>query len=77
MITKGDVSMNLTFGEKIRGLREDLDLNQTALAKAVGMTQRKISYIECGKYEPSLDDIVALCRFFHVSADYLLGLSEQ
>ena len=69
--------MKLTFGDRVRGLREDLDLNQTALAKAVNMTQRKISYIECGKYEPSLDDIVALCRFFHVSADYLLGLSEK
>ncbi len=69
--------MTLTFGDRVRGLREDRDLNQTALAKAVNMTQRKISYIECGKYEPSLDDIVALCRFFHVSADYLLGLSEK
>lgn len=66
--------MELSFGEKIRNLREDADLNQTQLGEAVQMTQRKISYIECGKYEPSLDDIVALCKFFRVSADYLLGL---
>ena len=69
--------MNLAFGDRVRALREDHDMNQTALANAVNMTQRKISYIECGKYEPSLDDIVALCRFFHVSADYLLGLDEK
>lgn len=69
--------MKLTFGEKIRNLREDADLNQTQLATAVCMTQRKISYIECGKYEPSLGDIIALCRFFKVSSDYLLGLSEK
>lgn len=68
--------MELTFGEKIRNLREDADLNQTQLAQAVQMTQRKISYIECGKYEPSLDDIVAFCRFFKVSADALLGLPD-
>ncbi len=38
------------------------------------MTQRKVSYIECGKYEPSLSDIVSLCVFFQVSADDLLGI---
>ena len=69
--------MTLTFGEKIRNLREDRDLNQTQLGKEVNMTQRKISYIECGKYEPSMGDIVALCRFFHVSADYLLGITDK
>ena len=66
--------MHISFGEKIRGLREDRDLNQTQLGKAVHMTQRKISYIECGKYEPGIDDIIAFCRFFKVSADYLLGI---
>lgn len=68
--------MKLTFGEKIRNLREDRDLNQTQLAKAVNMTQRKVSYIECGKFEPSIEDIVSFCRFFRVSSDYLLGISE-
>ncbi len=69
--------MKLTFGEKIRNLREDSDLNQTQLGMAVGMTQRKLSYIECGKCEPSIDDIIALCKFFHVSADYLLGIKDR
>lgn len=69
--------MKLTFGEKIRNLREDADLNQTQLGEAVHMTQRKISYIECGKYEPSVDDIVSFCHFFKVSADYLLSIPEK
>ncbi|MBQ9838659.1 MAG: helix-turn-helix transcriptional regulator [Oscillospiraceae bacterium] len=68
--------MELSFGEKIRNLREDADLNQTQLGEAVQMTQRKISYIECGKYEPNLEDIISFCRFFRVSADYLLGLPD-
>ena len=67
----------LTLGEKIRNLREDWDLNQTQLGKEVNMTQRKISYIECGKFEPSVEDIVAFCHFFHVSADYLLGIPND
>lgn len=68
--------MELTFAEKIRLLREEKELNQTELGQAVNMTQRKISYLENGKYEPSLEDIKMLCRFFNVSADYLLGFSR-
>lgn len=69
--------MKNNFGEKIKKLREDRDINQTILGDAVHMTQRKISYIENGKYEPSIEDIVELCRFFNISADYLLGLPKN
>ena len=69
--------MKLKFGDRIRALREDSDLNQTELAGKLNMTQRKISYIECGKCEPSLEDIIAFCKYFKVSSDYLLGLSKN
>ena len=69
--------MELTFGEKIRLLREEKELNQTELGAAVGMTQRKISYLERGRYEPGFDDLRALCSFFQVSADYLLGFPKN
>lgn len=69
--------MKLTFGEKVRNLREDKELNQTQLGNAIGITQRKLSYIECGKCEPNVDDIIAICKFFQVSSDYLLGISEN
>lgn len=69
--------MNLSFGERIRNLREDKDLTQNELGEQVNMIQRKISYIERGKYEPSIDDIVSLCKFFNVSLDYLLGINDK
>lgn len=69
--------MNLSFGEKIKAFREDLDLTQTQLGKAVNMTQRKISYIECGKCEPSIEDIKSFCNFFNISADYFLDLKKD
>lgn len=69
--------MEISFGEKIKNLREDKDMKQSELGAAINMTQRKISYIECGRFEPSLEDIVAFCKFFDVSADYLLGLAER
>ena len=66
-----------TFGEKIKDLRENENLTQGQLGEKLQMTQRKISYIECGKYEPSIDDIKTFCKFFNVSADFLLGLTEK
>ena len=64
----------MNVGEKIRNLREDADLNQAQLGRETNLTQRKISYIECGKYEPSIQDIIALCHYFKISADYLLDI---
>lgn len=58
-------------------MREDCGLGQTQLGETAGMAQKKASYIERGKYEPSMDDIIAFCHFFKVSADYLLGTPEK
>lgn len=69
--------MELSFGGKIRLLREKQELNQTELGQAVNMTQRKIPYLENGKYEPGMDDLRALCRYFNVSADYLRGFPKS
>lgn len=68
--------MNVTIGKKIRNLREDSDLNQTELGKTLGMTQRKLSYIECGKCEPNIEDIIKICHHFRISADYFLGIPK-
>ena len=68
--------MKITLGEKIRNLREDMDLTQKQLGEKVNMTQRKISYIEQNKFEPSIDDIRELCIFFKVSSDYLLDIPK-
>ena len=66
----------MTFGEKLKLLREEQELNQTELGKQLNMTQRKISYLERDQYEPSLQDIQAICTHFKVSADYLLGFPK-
>ncbi len=68
------IYMEFTIGEKIKILREDKDLTQKELGNHLNMTQRKLSYIENNKYEPSVEDIKAICRFFEITADSLLGL---
>ncbi len=68
----------MKFGEKLKELREDFEpkLTQTELGLNCGITQRKISYIEMGKTEPSLEDIKRICEFFKVSADYMLDIEK-
>lgn len=69
----------MSFSKNLKNLRcaKLPPLTQTDLANAIGVTQRKISFLETGASEPSLRDITALCRFFNVSADYLLGLPRD
>ena len=63
--------------EILRGLREDRDLKQADIARLLGTTQQVYSRYENGINEIPLRHIVALCRFYKVSADYILGLSEN
>lgn len=59
----------------IRNLREDNDLSQSDLAKVLGTTQQVYSRYENGVNEIPVRHIITLCRFYKVSADYILGLN--
>ena len=65
--------------ERIRELREDLPVkkSQSEVAKDLKITQRKLSYIETGKTEPSIEDMIRICEYYGVSSDYILGLTEK
>ena len=57
---------------RIKALREDSDLTQQNLADAIGITQRKYSYLETGT-QPLTDELlVKLANFYSVSIDYIL-----
>lgn len=57
---------------RIKDLREDSDLTQQQIADAIGITQRKYSYIETG-IQPLTDEIlVKLADYYDVSIDYIL-----
>lgn len=66
-----------TFSKIIRDEREDRDMNQTEIAIALKTTQRKISRLECGDTEPTTKDIELYCRYFNLSADYILGFTKH
>lgn len=66
----------MQFYEKIKGLREDADLQQGTLADLLGITQQQYSLYETGKRAFKVEHIATLCEHFHVSADYVLGLPK-
>ena len=61
---------------RIRSLREDRDLRQADVAAATGIDQRTLSNYETGKTVPDAVAIVALAKFFRVTCDYLLGVTD-
>ena len=62
-----------TFIEKLRGLREDNDLTQTQVAEILGTSQTMYARYERGANEMPIRHLIALCKFYNVSADYLLN----
>lgn len=65
-----------TYIDRIRELREDHDLTQAEVAKILGTTQQVYSRYENGTNEMPIRHIISICRFYKVSADYLLGLDD-
>lgn len=58
---------------RIRDLREDKDLNQTQIAKMLGMSQTGYSKYETGENDIPTAVLIQLARFYNTSIDYLLG----
>ena len=65
------------YCEILRELRESRDLKQSDIAMVLNTTQQVYSRYETGINELPLRHVVTLCRFYHVSADYLLGLNKE
>lgn len=62
---------------RIRDLREDLDLRQIDVSNATGIDQKTLSNYETGKTNPDSYALIRLAEFFNVTVDYLLGHSPS
>ncbi len=65
------------FGQRLLEIRNLHNETQKDLAKAVNTAISSISEIEKGKKTTTLDRFAKICEHYHVSADYLLGLSDD
>lgn len=62
---------------RIKDLREDRDLSQKEIAKVIHTTQQQYSKIETGKADISGEKLILLTKFYNVSADYILGITNE
>lgn len=62
---------------RIRDLREDHDLSQSAVAKLLNVSQATYSRYESGFLDIPSQALIALARFYQVSVDYLLELTDE
>lgn len=65
------------FGKKLRNLRLEAGLTQSELAKRLNVTKAVISYYELHERSPSPEVLIKISSIFHVSTDFLLGLSQK
>ena len=67
----------MNYRERMRELREDNDLTQSQLAKVINKSQQGYNHIETGRAELKIEDLIKLCEFYNVSADYFIGRTDK
>ena len=63
----------MDYRQRMRSLREDHDLSQAEVGKLINKLQQGYSHIENGRAELKIEDLITLCDYYHVSADYFIG----
>lgn len=69
--------MDFAYIKRIHDLRIDHDLTQREVANLLGTSQTMYARYERGANELPIHHLLALCEFYHVSADYLLGRTDD
>lgn len=64
------------FPSRLRKLIESRETTITALAKELKISRQAVSQYADGSAQPNIEKLVSIARFFHVSTDYLVGLSN-
>lgn len=67
----------VNMGNKLKSLRTEKKLTQKQVADMIGLAISAVSSYESGTRYPSYDVLVKLARIFHVSTDYLLGMTNK
>ena len=77
MISGDDMRYEIMKYENIRSIRIDRGYTQKQIADYLGISQNTYSQYEIGVLNYPVDVVVKLAQFYHVSSDYLLGLTNQ
>jgi len=66
-----------TIADRLKELRKSKELPQRAVGESIGINERTYRRYEAGDIDPSATNVIKLADFFEVSADYLLGRSDN
>ncbi len=66
----------MDYVKRIRDLREDNDKTQREIAQILQTTQSYYAQYENGRRELPIHHLITLCRYYNVSADYMLGFTN-
>lgn len=67
----------MDYVDRLTAMRQDRDISQKEIARILNCQQSAISKYERKLREYKIKDIVLLCKFYNVSADYILGLPDD
>ncbi|MCI5678734.1 MAG: helix-turn-helix domain-containing protein [Bacteroidales bacterium] len=66
----------MLFAQRLKELRKEKKLTQAELSKKLEHGYMAVANYESGRTEPSLADLITICRILDVSSDYLIGISD-
>ncbi len=67
----------MNYRTRIRNVREDRDLTQSQIGQILNKSQQGYNHIEAGRAELKIEDLAKLCEFYNLSADYLIGITDE
>ena len=66
----------MDYRTRMKNLREELGLSQIEVGLVINKSRQGYGHIEDGRADLKIDDLIKLCKFYKVSADYFLGLNK-
>ncbi len=67
----------MDYIDRLTNLRVDSDIKQSVIADVLDIKQSAYSKYEKRRVKLQVDDLIKLCEFYNISADYILGFSEE
>ena len=67
----------MNYRTRLKNVREDRDYTQKEIGAVLNKSQQGYNHIETGRAELKIEDLITLCRFYNLSSDYLIGLTDE
>ena len=67
----------MNYRQRLREIREYRDLSQEEIGKVINKSQQGYSHIENGRAELKIEDLIRLCEYYQLPADYLIGRIDK